>query len=70
MIHEHTHTRGGEEGPGQPVVGGDFSDLSGNIDESTNHWRDPVKAQQSKAEQRRETKADTNIYNGERHKKD
>ena len=41
----HTHTRGSEEGPGQPVVAGDLSDLFGDVDESTDHWRDPVEAQ-------------------------
>lgn len=29
------------------MVRGDLSDLCGDIDESTNHWRDPVEAQQS-----------------------
>lgn len=47
----HTHTRGREEGPRQPVVSGDLSDLCGDIDESTDHRRDPVKAQQSETEQ-------------------
>lgn len=43
----YTHTRGSEEGPRQPVVGGDLPDVCGDVDESTDHWRDPVKAQQS-----------------------
>lgn len=45
----YTHTRGSEEGPRQPVVGGDLPDVCGDVDESTDHWRDPVKAQQSDA---------------------
>lgn len=51
-----THTRGREEGPGQPAVSGDLSYLCGDIDESTDHWRDPVKAQQSEKEKERYTK--------------
>lgn len=56
----YTHTRGSEEGPRQPVVSGDLSDLCSDIDESTDHWRDPVKAQQSET--------DTNINKRKIHK--
>lgn len=49
-----THTGGSEESPRKPVVSGDLSDLCGDIDESTDHWRNPVKAQQSDTEQGRQ----------------
>lgn len=41
------HTRGSEEGLRQLVVSRDLPDLGGDVDESTNHRRDPVKAQHS-----------------------
>ena len=47
-------TRGGEEGPRQPVVSGNLSDLCGDIDESTNYWRDPIKAQQPERQKKTE----------------
>lgn len=46
----HTHTRGSEEGPGESVICGYLSDLCRDIDEATDHGRDPVKAQHSEAE--------------------
>lgn len=47
------YTRGSEEGPRQPLVRGDVSDFCGHVDESTNHRRDPVEAQQSEAERQK-----------------
>lgn len=41
------HTWGGEEGPGEPLVSGNVSDLCGDVDESTDHRGDSVKAQHS-----------------------
>lgn len=68
-IHAPTHTRGSEEGPRQPAVSGDLSDLCGDVDESTNHWRDPVKAQQSETGQDREMGTLTNNNKRKIHKK-
>lgn len=41
------HTWGGEEGPGEPLVSGNVSDICGDVDESTDHRGDSVKAQHS-----------------------
>lgn len=43
-------TRGSEEGSGQSAVSGDLSDVCGDVDESTDNWRNPVEAQQSEIE--------------------
>lgn len=40
-----THTRGSKEGSRELVVSGYISDLCGDVDQSTNHRRDPVEAQ-------------------------
>lgn len=45
-------TRWSEEGPRQLSVSGDLSDLCCDVDEATDHRRDPVKAQQSDIEER------------------
>lgn len=45
-------TRWGEEGPRQLSVSGDLSDLCCDVDEATDHRRDPVKAQQSDIDER------------------
>lgn len=40
------HTRGSEEGAKQLAVSGNLSDLTGDVDETTDHWGDSVEAQQ------------------------